>query len=66
MFKVGDKIVYPLHGAGVIDAIEKMTFMGEEKEYFILKMPIGDMDLSLIHISEPTRPCGTSRMPSSA
>ena len=22
--------------------------------------------LSLIHISEPTRPCGTSRMPSSA
>ena len=24
------------------------------------------MYLSLIHISEPTRPCGTSRMPSSA
>ena len=26
-------------------------------------LPVG---LSLIHISEPTRPCGTSRMPSSA
>ena len=25
-----------------------------------------NFDLSLIHISEPTRPCGTSRMPSSA
>ena len=25
-----------------------------------------DDHLSLIHISEPTRPCGTSRMPSSA
>ena len=24
------------------------------------------INLSLIHISEPTRPCGTSRMPSSA
>ena len=24
------------------------------------------VELSLIHISEPTRPCGTSRMPSSA
>ena len=47
MFKVGDKIVYPLHGAGVIDSIEKMTFMGEEKEYFILKMPIGEMDISI-------------------
>ena len=26
----------------------------------------GGAYLSLIHISEPTRPCGTSRMPSSA
>ena len=26
----------------------------------------GTFNLSLIHISEPTRPCGTSRMPSSA
>ena len=25
-----------------------------------------ELELSLIHISEPTRPCGTSRMPSSA
>ena len=23
MFNVGDKIVYPMHGAGVIDAIRK-------------------------------------------
>lgn len=47
MFKVGDKIVYPMHGAGVIDAIEKIDFMGEEKEYYILKMPIGEMDISI-------------------
>ena len=47
MFKVGDKIVYPMHGAGVIDSIEKIEFMGEEKEYYILKMPIGEMDISI-------------------
>jgi len=47
MFKVGDKIVYPMHGAGVIDAIEKIDFMGEEKEYYILKMPIGEMDITI-------------------
>ncbi|WP_296114882.1 CarD family transcriptional regulator [uncultured Anaerococcus sp.] len=47
MFKIGDKIVYPMHGAGVIDAIEKIDFMGEEKEYYILKMPIGEMDISV-------------------
>lgn len=47
MFEVGDKIVYPMHGAGVIDSIEKIDFMGEEKEYFMLSMPIGDMDISV-------------------
>ena len=47
MFKVGDKIVYPMHGAGVIDSIEKIEFMGVEKEYYILKMPIGEMDISI-------------------
>ena len=47
MFKVGDKIVYPMHGAGIIDAIERIDFMGEEKEYYVLKMPIGDMDISI-------------------
>ncbi|MCI7238264.1 MAG: CarD family transcriptional regulator [Anaerococcus sp.] len=47
MFKIGDKIVYPMHGAGTIDAIEKKEFLGEEKEYYILKMPIGDMDISI-------------------
>src|SRR5699024_10866393 len=47
MYKVSDKIVYPMHGAGVIDSIEKIEFMGEEKEYYILKMPIGEMDISI-------------------
>lgn len=47
MFKMGDKIVYPMHGAGIIDSIEKKEFLGEEKDYFILKMPIGDMDISI-------------------
>ena len=47
MFKIGDKIVYPMHGAGTIDSIEKKEFLGEVKDYFILKMPIGDMDISI-------------------
>lgn len=47
MFKIGDKIVYPMHGAGIIDSIEVKEFLGEEKEYFILKMPIGNMDISI-------------------
>ena len=33
MFKVGDKIVYPMHGAGTIEAIEQKEMLGDEKDY---------------------------------
>ena len=39
MYNVGDKIVYPMHGAGVIDAIEEKDILGEKQAYYILKMP---------------------------
>ena len=39
MFNVGDKIVYPMHGAGIIDAIEEKDILGEKQAYYILKMP---------------------------
>ncbi|MBE3595324.1 MAG: CarD family transcriptional regulator [Candidatus Carbobacillus altaicus] len=43
MFKVGDKVVYPMHGAGVIEAIEEKEFLGERRAYYVLNMPIGEM-----------------------
>ncbi|MCI8482366.1 MAG: CarD family transcriptional regulator [Clostridia bacterium] len=39
MFNVGDHIVYPMHGAGVIDAIEEKDILGEKQAYYILRMP---------------------------
>lgn len=39
MFNIGDKIVYPMHGAGTIDAIEQKDILGEKQEYYIIKMP---------------------------
>ena len=39
MFNVGDKIVYPMHGAGVIDSIEEKDILGKKQSYYILKMP---------------------------
>ena len=39
MFNVGDKIVYPMHGAGTIDSIEEKDILGEKQSYYILKMP---------------------------
>lgn len=43
MFKIGDKVVYPMHGAGVIEGIEEKEILGEKRKYFIMRMPIGDM-----------------------
>lgn len=39
MFNVGDYIVYPMHGAGTIDAIEEKDILGQKQTYYILKMP---------------------------
>ncbi len=47
MFNVGDKVVYPMHGAGVIEAIEEKEIMGTTKKYYIMKMPIGEMKVMI-------------------
>ena len=38
MFALGDKVVHPVHGAGIIEEIEAREFLGEKKDYFILKI----------------------------
>ena len=38
MFAIGDKVVYPVHGAGIIEAIEKKEILGEEKDYYVLRI----------------------------
>ena len=43
MLAVGDKVVYPMHGAGIIEAVEEHEVMGERREYYILTMPCGGM-----------------------
>ena len=45
MFSIGDKVVYPMHGAGTIESIEEKEMFGDTAEYYIIKMPVGDMKL---------------------
>jgi len=47
MFKVGDKVVYPMHGAGVIEAIEEKEILGEYKRYYVMRLPIGEMKVMI-------------------
>ena len=39
MFNIGDKVVYPMHGAGIIEGIEEKSILGEKQNYYIIKMP---------------------------
>ena len=43
MFQVGDKIVHPMHGAGVVDSIVTKKVNGVVRDYYILKIPVGGM-----------------------
>jgi len=43
MYNVGDKVVYPMHGAGVIDKIEERHILNETKSYYVLKFAVGAM-----------------------
>lgn len=47
MFVIGDKIVYPMHGAGIIEQIEEKTILGETRRYYILRVPCGDMKIMI-------------------
>lgn len=42
-FRVGDRVAHPLHGAGVIDSIVSRKINGKDREYYVLKIPAGDM-----------------------
>jgi CarD family transcriptional regulator len=37
-FKVGDKVIYPNHGIGVIETIKRMEFDGVEMEFYQLRL----------------------------
>ena len=43
MFQVGDKIVHPMHGAGIIDSIVQKKVNGVVRDYYIIKLPVGGM-----------------------
>ena len=54
MFCIGDQVVHPMHGAGVIDDIVREKVTGIVKEYYVFKMPVGGLVLKI-----PTANCQT-------
>lgn len=47
MFNIGDLIVHPMHGAGVIDDIVREKIAGTIQEYYVFKMPVGGLVLKI-------------------
>lgn len=45
MFRVGDRVVYPQHGAAIISSLEEKDFLGEKRQYYILHLAYGDLTL---------------------
>lgn len=47
MFSLGDKIVHPMQGAGVIEQIEERKILGQAKQYYVLKLPCSDLNVMI-------------------
>ena len=45
MFNIGDKVVYPMHGAGLIETIEEKQILGETRSYYIIRIKHGNMQV---------------------
>ncbi|MDR0569926.1 MAG: CarD family transcriptional regulator [Clostridiales Family XIII bacterium] len=54
MFSIGDKVVYPMHGAGIIEAVEEKSVLGELRQYYVLRCAFSDMKVWI--------PCDSSDM----
>ena len=52
MYKIGDRIAHPLHGAGTISAIESRRINGTNRDYYLMHIPVGDMTVMI-----PTETC---------
>ena len=46
-FNVGDVVVYPHHGAAVIEGIEQREFKGETVDYLVLRINQGDLSVKV-------------------
>lgn len=47
MYQVGDKVVHPMHGAGIIDSIVQRKVAGKLEDYYLLKLSVGSMTVMI-------------------
>ena len=47
MFQLGDKVVHPMHGAGIIDSIVDERIGGKTQAYYVFRMPVNGLVLKI-------------------
>ena len=47
MYQIGDKVVHPMHGAGVIDSIVQRKVAGKLEDFYLLKLSVGSMTVMI-------------------
>lgn len=47
MFSIGDKVVHPLHGAGIIEEITQERLAGKLGQYYVFRMSAGGLTLKI-------------------
>jgi len=47
LFQIGDRIAHPMHGAGVIAAIDSRKIGGVVRDYYVLQLPVGGMQVMI-------------------
>jgi len=45
VFRKGDTVVHPEHGAAVIEELREREILGEKRKYFVLRVAYGDLTL---------------------
>lgn len=43
MYDVGDKVVHPMHGAGIIEEIKEIEVAGTKRKYYTVRFAMGNM-----------------------
>src|SRR5947208_15475358 len=59
-FKVGEKVVYPAHGVGVIEGVQTKVISGSERKFYMLR--IIDSDMTIMIPTENVNSVGLRRI----
>ena len=54
MFCIGDKVVHPMHGAGIISDVVREKIAGTVQDYYVFRMSVGGLVLKIPVLSSGT------------